>query len=153
MYRVVGLRANPATSRVGDPWSPEEDKQMEEQLEQKMSLSQIAKLHQRTEGGIVAHSKVMALRKIKNEILTIEQASSLYQVSAKELQSSLDRKKEGGDNGGMHSSIISPNVQQASPLLELTVVDLVKKVEMLTARMEKMQTEIDELKIVVNELS
>ena len=79
---IYGLDASKYPARLGQPWSSDETAKLLKSIKDNQSLEDIAKDHQRTEGGITSYLRKMAYDYYKNDKKSIEEIVSLTGLSA-----------------------------------------------------------------------
>jgi hypothetical protein len=67
-------------NRKGSPWSKEEEYRLEYMVENNLKWELIANIHQRTIGAVKARMVTIAIKKINDNILTLEEASKKYKI-------------------------------------------------------------------------
>lgn len=85
-------RQNTETSRAGLKWEQEEDDNLLKMLSEGVSLSDIAKNLQRTEGSIKTRLTLYAINKMEKENMSIEQVSQLVGLTEKDITDYQERK-------------------------------------------------------------
>jgi transposase len=78
-------RQNTETSRAGLKWESDEDDKLLKMVSEGVSLTDIAKSLQRTEGSIKTRLTVYAINKMERENLSLEQVAQLVNISDKDI--------------------------------------------------------------------
>jgi transposase len=78
-------RQNTETSRAGLKWESDEDDKLLKMVSEGVSLTDIAKSLQRTEGSIKTRLTVYAINKMERENLSLEQVAELVNISDKDI--------------------------------------------------------------------
>jgi transposase len=78
-------RQNTETSRAGLKWESDEDDKLLKMVSEGVSLADIAKSLQRTEGSIKTRLTVYAINKMERENLSLEQVAQLVNISDKDI--------------------------------------------------------------------
>ena len=84
--RIIALRDNAETSRVGLKWTDEENAELLKQVNERMDITEIGNKHHRTVWGIKSHLMSTALDIIKKEELTLEEAACRVNIPISELE-------------------------------------------------------------------
>jgi hypothetical protein len=85
-------RQNQETSRAGLKWESDEDDKLLTMVSQGISLMDIAKSLQRTEGSIKTRLIVYALSKMEKENLSLEQVAELVKLNCKDITDYQERQ-------------------------------------------------------------
>ena len=85
-------RQNQETSRAGLKWESDEDDKLLTMVSQGVSLMDIAKSLQRTEGSIKTRLIVYALSKMEKENLSLEQVAELVKLTGKDITDYQERQ-------------------------------------------------------------
>jgi len=85
-------RQNQETSRAGLKWESDEDDKLLTMVSQGVSLVDIAKSLQRTEGSIKTRLIVYALNKMEKENLSLEQVAELVKLTSKDITDYQERQ-------------------------------------------------------------
>ena len=85
-------RQNAETSRAGLKWEQDEDDRLLKMLREGVSLSEIAKSLQRTEGSIKTRLTVYAINKMEKENMSLEQVAELVSLTEKDIIDYQERK-------------------------------------------------------------
>jgi hypothetical protein len=85
-------RQNTETSRAGLKWEQDEDDSLLKMLQEGVSLADIAKSLQRTEGSIKTRLTVYAINKMEKENISLQQVSELIGLTEKDILDYQERK-------------------------------------------------------------
>lgn len=85
-------RQNAETSRAGLKWEQEEDDQLLNMVSEGVSLTDIAKTLQRTEGSIKTRLIIYAINKMEKENMSLEQVSQLVRLTDTDITEYQERK-------------------------------------------------------------
>lgn len=88
-------RENPETSRAGLKWETEEDNALIDKINDGVSMTEIAKQLQRTEGSIKTRLIVKALSLVDDDhSITLEEAASRFKITTQDIQVYQANKKK-----------------------------------------------------------
>jgi hypothetical protein len=88
-------RENPETSRAGLKWETEEDNALIDKINDGVSMTEIAKQLQRTEGSIKTRLIVKALSLVDDDhSITLEDAASRFKITTQDIQVYQANKKK-----------------------------------------------------------
>lgn len=87
-------RQNAETSRAGLKWESDEDERLMTQVKQGVSLSDIAKNLQRTEGSIKTRLIIYAIKRMEDDGLSIADASREANVSQEDITEYIERRNQ-----------------------------------------------------------
>ena len=79
-------------SRIGQPWSNEEDKQLLEEIGVKLDISEIASTHKRTVKGIKLRLIHNAIQAIEKGLFDVEHAATHYGISQLDIKEQQEKK-------------------------------------------------------------
>ena len=115
-------RQNPSTSRAGLKWEEHEDTTLLEKVSEGLSLEEIAKLLQRTEGSIKTRLITYAIGKIEKNNTSIEDASAIVKISVEDIQEYQQKKKLRDEKrlNKVFSKSNRPSLQQSQGQQHLT---------------------------------
>ena len=85
-------RQNAETSRAGLKWEQDEDERLLKMLSDGVSLADIAKTLQRTDGSIKTRLTVYAINKMEKENMSLAQVSELVGLTEKDITDYQERK-------------------------------------------------------------
>jgi len=85
-------RQNTETSRAGLKWEQDEDDRLLKMLQEGVTLADIAKSLQRTEGSIKTRLTVYAINKMEKENMSLEQVAELVGLTEKDIIDYQERK-------------------------------------------------------------
>ncbi len=85
-------RQNSETSRAGLKWESDEDDKLLKMVSEGVSLADIAKSLQRTEGSIKTRLTVYAINKMERENLSLHQVAELVKLSDKDITDYQERQ-------------------------------------------------------------
>jgi hypothetical protein len=93
MYKVRSMASTTATdSRIGQPWTADEDKQLLEEIGSKMDLTAIADIHKRTPKGIKLRLVHHAIQLIDKKVFSIETAADHFGISRLDIEDQKAKK-------------------------------------------------------------
>jgi hypothetical protein len=98
--RLTELRNNPETEKAGLKWLKEEDDKLLNEVNNKLSISDIAKIHKRTETSIKKRIMQHTINLINTEDITIENACIKMNLNIdefKKFKEKLESKKTTND--------------------------------------------------------
>jgi hypothetical protein len=88
-------RENPETSRAGLKWETEEDNALIDKINDGVSMTEIAKQLQRTEGSIKTRLIVKALSLVDDDhSITLEEAATRFKITTQDIQVYQANKKK-----------------------------------------------------------
>lgn len=88
-------RENPETSRAGLKWETEEDNALIDKINDGVSMTDIAKQLQRTEGSIKTRLIVKALSLVDDDhSITLEEAATRFKITTQDIQVYQANKKK-----------------------------------------------------------
>lgn len=134
--------------RMGQPWKPEEVDKLLTSIREKKSLEDIAKDHQRTEGGINAELRKLAYEYHIKSKKQMEEISVLTGLSEKDIRDTITRRdaiqeKKQSLKGEYDTNKLIP--EKTPTKIEPTPPDLTKQIAHLTSEMAEMKKDIKEL--------
>ena len=131
-------------SRMGQPWKSEEVDKLLTSIREKKTFEDIAKDHQRSEGGITAQLKKMAFDYSTKHKKTIEEIAVLTGLSEKDIRDTINKyeKKQSLKSEYDTNKLIPEKTQKKT---EPVPIDLTKQIVHLTSEMAEMKKDIKEL--------
>lgn len=90
-------RQNTETSRAGLKWEANEDDQMLSLVSEGKSLTDVARVLQRTEGSIKTRLIIYALNRMENDSLSLQQAAEMVNLQDTDITEYLDKKQARED--------------------------------------------------------
>lgn len=104
--RIKAIKENPETSQAGSKWTEEEENNLLVSIEKGIDISDIAKEHKRTEGGISSRIRHIAVDMITNKGKEIDDVCEYLRLSKDEVVEILRRVKN------KVSKPIKPNIHE-----------------------------------------
>ncbi len=86
-------RQSNETSRAGLKWEPNEDDQMLSLVSEGKSVTDIAKVLQRTEGSIKTRLVIYALNRMQNDSLSLAQAAEMINLQESDITEYQEKKQ------------------------------------------------------------
>jgi polyhydroxyalkanoate synthesis regulator phasin len=83
---MASLREHHETAKVGMRWTNEEDEELMVRVKDKMELCEIARIHQRTMGGIKSRIIHNGWKMVKEGKLSVEEVTDLLNVSVEDIK-------------------------------------------------------------------
>lgn len=90
-------RQNTETSRAGLKWEANEDDQMLSLVSEGKSLTDVARVLQRTEGSIKTRLIIYALNRMENDSLSLQQAAEMVNLQESDITEYLEKKQARED--------------------------------------------------------
>ena len=134
--------------RMGQPWKPEEVDKLLTSIREKKSLEDIAKDHQRTEGGINAELKKLAVdysikhKKPIEEIIVLTSLSALqirHAINKYEMKHTIKSSLKGECDTNKLIPEKTPKKTEPAP------IDLTTQIAHLTSEMAEVKKDVKEL--------
>jgi phosphoribosylformylglycinamidine (FGAM) synthase-like enzyme len=82
-------------ARMGQPWDDTEVAKLHNEIQANLSFEEIAKLHQRTVGGVVAYLKNMAYHSHKTDNKTLEEIILMTGLTDKQIRKAIEKRERG----------------------------------------------------------
>jgi translation initiation factor 2 beta subunit (eIF-2beta)/eIF-5 len=130
-------------ARMGQPWDDAEVAKLHNEIQANLSFEEIAKLHERTVGGVVAYLKNMAYHSHKTENKTLEEIILMTGLTDKQIRKAIEKRERG--------PISEKKIEKVEKKLEKAL----KKAERSVSSNEDLsdlRTEIQEIKHTVQEI-
>ena len=124
--RIVKMRDNPETSRVGMKWTTEEDTQLMESVYNQESFADIATTLKRTKTAIRSRIIQHAIVLMKSENITTEEVSKRVHISEDEIIAYKMKQDEKATTKKPSSDIKSPQTDDKYMTLLTEIRDLLK---------------------------
>lgn len=129
--KLAELRSNEETSRAGVRWQNEEDKELLARINAKESIEDIAVAHKRTHGSIHCRILMHASDFIKSKNVSIEEASSRFNVSVEDLDKHIKTRESKmlrtkSDDSNVKCELLSDEKKESCMDILLEIRDLLK---------------------------
>ena len=121
------VRENPDKypTRMGQPWSSDEVIKLLGFINNNKSVADIAKEHQRTEGGITSQLKKMAYEYYKNDKKSIEDIEILTGLSSKQIRDTISKHETNNAiKASLKKAVTPPPVFDAEAEIKAIKADM-----------------------------
>ena len=126
-----GLDMSKYPSRMGKPWNKVEDTDLLKEIKEGVTIKAIAEKHQRTEGGIISHLKMIAVKSYIVDKEPVEIISKETGLTAEEIMFEV-RKKE---------SVPAPK-KKAKPVgSQITLLDVMRELREMRRILDSLYTQ------------
>lgn len=88
---IKAIKENPDTCRAGNIWTKDEQQMLLTHIENNISISDIAKQHKRTEGGILSRITEISINMIEKEGKNIDEVSEYMRIDKNTLLEKIQR--------------------------------------------------------------